>query len=211
MKCPICGKRKSKRYCPAKGEMICPVCCGEKRGIEISCPSDCPYFAQGQRYQEEKVTRQRISKEGVGAYVRRSELYNRNPRIFHYIEIAMAELCRQESGIQNRDVVEALELVERTLDTRKSGIIYEHRSQNAIANELSRRVLEAIREAERGLEGRARLTVDFEKEAIKEFKNEVRFYMETDTNPRSYVNHILRYHPSRQKASTASGIIILPK
>lgn len=190
--------------------MICTVCCGEKRGVEIACPPDCPYFARGQRYQEEKITRQRINKEGLGAYVRRSELYNSNPKIFHLIEMAVVELCRREGGIQNSDVLEALELVERTLDTRKSGIIYEHKSQNALANELSRRVLEAISESERGLGGRARLTIDFEKEAIKEFQNEVKFYMEADPNPRSYINHILRYHPVKREASTSSGMIILP-
>ncbi len=39
MSCPICGKRPPKRYCPAKGEKICAVCCGrEQREAEHRNP-----------------------------------------------------------------------------------------------------------------------------------------------------------------------------
>ena len=40
--CPICEKRKAQRFCPAKGEKICAVCCGKEREVIIDCPVDCP-------------------------------------------------------------------------------------------------------------------------------------------------------------------------
>ncbi len=53
MSCPICEKRKPKRFCPAKGEKICAVCCGVEREVTIDCPSDCPYLVAARRYEHE--------------------------------------------------------------------------------------------------------------------------------------------------------------
>src|SRR5271154_4725743 len=51
--CPLCELRKPKRYCPAKAEMICAVCCGEKREVIIDCPSDCSYLIASRRWERE--------------------------------------------------------------------------------------------------------------------------------------------------------------
>lgn len=51
--CPICGKRKPDRFCPAKGEKICAVCCGREREVTIDCPSDCAYLRAARRYEIE--------------------------------------------------------------------------------------------------------------------------------------------------------------
>ncbi len=53
MSCPICSKRKPQRYCPAKVETICAVCCGTEREVTIDCPADCPYLIAAHRYEEE--------------------------------------------------------------------------------------------------------------------------------------------------------------
>ena len=53
MSCPICEKRPAKRYCPAKGEKICAVCCGKERERTIDCPADCSYLIQAHRYEAE--------------------------------------------------------------------------------------------------------------------------------------------------------------
>ena len=46
MACPICEKRKPKRFCPAKDAQICPRCCGEHREVTIACPLDCRYLRE---------------------------------------------------------------------------------------------------------------------------------------------------------------------
>lgn len=53
MVCPICEKRPAKRFCPAKGEKICAVCCGTGREVTIDCPLDCAYLIQAHRYEAE--------------------------------------------------------------------------------------------------------------------------------------------------------------
>ncbi len=45
-KCESCGK-KAKRDCPALGGSICTLCCGSKRGSEIDCPAECPFYPFG--------------------------------------------------------------------------------------------------------------------------------------------------------------------
>lgn len=53
-KCVYCGTQKGKRECPALGGMICSRCCGEHRGVKISCPPDCRYFRKHEEFQQSK-------------------------------------------------------------------------------------------------------------------------------------------------------------
>ena len=210
MKCIICEQRKAKRYCPAKRRSICPVCCGEKRGVEINCPLDCPYYVEGQKYQQEKITKQRLKKEGVQPYIRRAELYNKNPEIFAKIELALATLFRMDGKLTNAEVAEALELVIKTLDTEKKGILYEYRSENRIVNELSGRVLDILREyTDRAQVGRGRVSLDYARDVVEEFLKEIRFYIEMDSNPQSYLIHVSRYHPEKSGATQGGGSLIM--
>ena len=53
MSCPICEKRKEGRFCPAKAEKICAVCCGTEREVTIDCPVDCAYLVAAHRYEDQ--------------------------------------------------------------------------------------------------------------------------------------------------------------
>ncbi|MFI5322931.1 MAG: hypothetical protein ACHQ6U_05240 [Thermodesulfobacteriota bacterium] len=212
MKCISCGNRKAKRYCPALRASICPVCCGEKRGVEINCPLDCVYYVEGQKQQQLKVMYQRLRKEGAVSYVRRAELYNRNPEVFAKIEKIFAHAFRVNSKLRNEDVVSALGLVKSTLDTEKKGLIYQHQSENSFANELSTRLLIALTDLKDSPEIKEdRVTIDFASSVIEEFLKEARFFSEHDSNPRSYLIHILRYHPAEEPTpARQSELIITP-
>ena len=213
MKCVSCGKRKAKRYCPALKGSICPVCCGEKRGVEIKCPLDCIYFVEGQKHQQLKVMQQRLKKEGAVSYVRRAELYNRNPGVFARIEKIFADAFRANRKLRNDDVVSALALVKGTLDTEKKGLIYQHQSENSYANELSTRILIALTDFKDSPEIREdRITVDFAGSVVEEFLKEAEFYMENESNPQSYLVHILRYHPEDEASSgrQSDQLIVTP-
>lgn len=45
--CAHCQRRKGKRSCPALTGVICPVCCGKHRGVDLACPSDCRWLGDG--------------------------------------------------------------------------------------------------------------------------------------------------------------------
>lgn len=212
-KCTLCNKRKAKRYCPAKRESICPVCCGEKRGVEINCPLDCQYYVEGQKHLQKKIMHQRIKKEGAGSYVRRAELYSRNPEIFYVIEKAIAQSYRENKNIQDRDLVSSLELIKKTLESEKKGLIYQHQNENQYANEVSSRLLYLIKEyqEQRGM-GQGRLSNDSAIDVISEFLNEAKFYKENENHPQSYLIHLLRYHPAEETTTEhkSSQLIITP-
>lgn len=213
MKCILCDQRKAKRYCPAKKRQICPQCCGEKRGVEINCPLDCPYFVDGQRYQQDKITKLRIKKEGYKPYFRRAELYNQNPEIFAKIEIVIASSFRADNKLKNEEVAKALELAVKTLDTEKKGILYQYRDESRIVDELSGKFLAVITEFKDSPELRQnRITVEYAREVLDEFLREIKFYIEADTNPQSYLIHISRYHPEKVETTktAASPIILAP-
>lgn len=53
MSCPICEKRQPRRFCPAKGEKICAICCGAGREVTVDCPPDCGYLHAAHRYEAE--------------------------------------------------------------------------------------------------------------------------------------------------------------
>ncbi len=212
MKCVSCGNRKGKRHCPALGGSICPVCCGQKRGVEINCPSGCVYYVEGQKQHQLKVMHQRVKKEGGRSYVRRAELYNRNPDIFARLEKLFADAYRANKKLTNKDVASGLELAKNTLDTEKKGLIYQHQSENSYANELSTNILIAITDYKDNPEITGdRVDLDFAIKVVDEFLKEARFYVENDPNPQSYLIHIVRYHPGETpEHKPAGGIIITP-
>jgi hypothetical protein len=189
------------------------VCCGEKRGVEINCPLDCRYFVEGQKQHHIKIMHRRIRKEGAGTYVRRAELYGRNPEIFARLEMTFARAFRENNEIKNEDLVKALELVNKTLETEKKGLIYQHQGDNSYVNVISESVLTVISEyKDKPDVGGNRVTLDFASDVIDEFLTEAKFYMENGSNQKSYLIHILRYYPdeAEPQKSPEGGLIITP-
>jgi len=212
MKCILCEKRKPKRYCPAKKTSICTVCCGEKRGVEINCPLDCQYYVEGQKHHQQKMMVQRIKKEGAKSYVRRAELYKNNPELFAQLEKGFVSIFRADKSLTNRDLASGLEMAKKTLETEKKGLLYQHQSGNHYADEISNHVLGIVSEYKDNPDlGPKRITIDFGIMVIGEFLDEARFYMENDSNTKSYLTHLMRYHPEEEApAQTDSKLIITP-
>jgi len=212
MKCELCDKRKPKRYCPAKRTSICPVCCGEKRGVEINCPPDCQYYVEGQKHHQQKIMQQRIKKDGARSYVRKAELYKHNPELFAHLEKGFVSIFRADKNLTNKDLVSGLDLAHQTLETEKKGIIFQHQSGNNYADEISNHVLGIVSHFKNNPEvGENRINLDFAILVVKEFLNEARFYMKNDANPKSYFIYLLRYHPEEEAPVQAeSKLIITP-
>src|SRR5436190_23553250 len=58
MSCPLCGRGKPRRACPALAQSICSTCCGTKRLVEIQCPADCGYLLSSREHPAAVVRRQ---------------------------------------------------------------------------------------------------------------------------------------------------------
>ncbi len=209
MKCFLCSERKAKRYCPAKKRDICPVCCGEKRGVEINCPDDCKYFVKGQEYQQKKLTTQRIKRDGAITYHKRAELYRKNPHLFAKIEYALVDAYNENSKLKNKDVVGALDLIYKTLHSESKGLIYKHRSEDSVVNDLADHIEKDINEIKNNPDlGRA-VTTNFTKDVVEDFLNEAKFYEQENSAKNSYLTHLTRFHKDRPGGKAAKSEIIL--
>ena len=53
-KCTICDSRPAKRYCTARGEDICSLCCATEREVTINCPFECSYLRES-RFHDKRL------------------------------------------------------------------------------------------------------------------------------------------------------------
>jgi hypothetical protein len=145
MSCPICERRPPKRFCPAKGEKICNICCGREREVTIDCPSGCPYLVAARRYEAEH--RKPIS---VDQFPYRDVEFPADfihDRSASVVDLAMAILDFQT---QNRDlndgvVLASLEALAETYRTLSTGIYYERPPDASLARALYGYLTESVR------------------------------------------------------------------
>ena len=154
MICPICGKRPPKRFCPAKGEKICAICCGREREVTIDCPSACPYFVAAHRYEAEH--RQPLSaKEFPYPDIQFPVdfVYERWP-VVTSIATAILVFQVQHKDVDDSAVYSALEALAEMYRTLGSGIYYERPPDAPLARALYAQIAHALQEFQKNEPGR---------------------------------------------------------
>jgi hypothetical protein len=155
MSCAICEKRPPKRYCPAKGEKICAICCGREREITIDCPSDCPHLISAHRYEAEH--RKPLT---AGEYpyrdisVREDFVYQHWPVITGFAATILTFQI-QHKDLNDGAVCAAIEALAEILRALGSGIYYEKPPDAPIARALYGRIAEFLQEFRKSETGRA--------------------------------------------------------
>jgi hypothetical protein len=136
MVCPLCGERKAKRACPALNQLICAVCCGTKRLVEINCPADCIYLTTAKAHPPAVVQRQ-LEHDRALLLPLLGGMSERQARVF----LMFAALIARYQGeafqkLQDEDIALATEALAATLETSVKGIVYEHRAATVPADRL---------------------------------------------------------------------------
>jgi hypothetical protein len=121
--CPLCNERTAKRYCPAKAEPICAVCCGIKREIEIDCPGDCIHLQAGRSYEAEK----RALDPELSARVRslNRDSFKQHTPILEGVTRQVVDERLSSQWLVDSDVLEVYRALTATLKTLSNGIYYE--------------------------------------------------------------------------------------
>ena len=142
MVCPICGKRKAKRLCPARAESICAICCGTEREVTIDCPSDCTYLAASREYD---ASRRAIDWSQVPfAEVDIPNSFAReHGALLTELDYAISKFASEQRAVVDTDVLAALQALAETYRTLTSGIYYEQ----APVSPLPRAIYEALKAA----------------------------------------------------------------
>ena len=124
MACPICEKRKAKRYCPAKAESICTVCCGTEREVTIDCPSDFPYLVESRRHELERREIDWASVPFADTKIPSSFVGRHEPLILA-LGYAVCLNARDNTAVTDSDVIAAVKSLAESYQTLSSGIYYE--------------------------------------------------------------------------------------
>jgi len=133
--CPICEKRKPARFCPAKGEKICAVCCGTEREVTIDCPSDCSYLIAAHRYEDGHQRSLPADTPLLDEKIPQDIVYT-HQQLMAGLAFSIAKFCAVQPGAVDTDVLSALESLTQTYKTLSSGIIYEKPPDAPLPREL---------------------------------------------------------------------------
>lgn len=124
MLCPICEKRKAGRFCPAKAEKICAVCCGTEREVSIDCPADCGYLLAAHRYEDQHP--RSLPPDTPLLDVRlTSDIVHTHQQLLSAIAFSIAKFCSTEAIAADPDVLAAIQALVESYKTLSSGIVYE--------------------------------------------------------------------------------------
>jgi hypothetical protein len=115
--------------CPAKGEKICAICCGEKREVEIDCPGDCVYLRQGRRF----GTPSAVSAPSEPRRQFSQQFRHRYAMVITALAHAILEERQVQPALLDRDVQDAFEALRATANTLSSGLYYDTPTEGGLA------------------------------------------------------------------------------
>lgn len=136
MICPRCGTRKARRRCPALNTLICAVCCGTKRRIEIACPDQCGWLRAAEAHPPAALQRQQADDQrrlyalldalDQGAYI----------ALTACVQAAVSYRTSAVPSPLDVDFQAAAAALAATLETAARGVIYEHQPDSLVAGRL---------------------------------------------------------------------------
>jgi hypothetical protein len=134
--CPICNKRKAERYCPAKGEKICAVCCGTEREVSIDCPSDCSYLIVARRYERENRKSYAAGQLPYRSVDASRDYIEEHFEIFGAVMLDVKKFAEENRQFYDADAITTLQSLAETFRTLDSGIYYERPPDAPLAHRL---------------------------------------------------------------------------
>ena len=146
MFCPICEKRKAVRFCPAKGEKICAVCCGTEREVSIDCPSDCSYLIAAHRYEDLHQREVPADTPLLDVKVSQDMIYA-HQNVLSGIAFTAAKFSAAHPATTDPDVLASLQALAETYKTLGSGIYYEKPPDAPLSRELYAALAQFLSEA----------------------------------------------------------------
>lgn len=143
--CPICEKRPPKRFCPAKEETICAVCCGTEREVTIDCPSDCTYLHASRQYDLERREADWSKVPFADSKILPAFVVEHQSLLLA-LSYSLCTAARDNRLVADSDVLAALVALAETYRTLSSGIYYDKAPDFRVQRELYDALKAAIEE-----------------------------------------------------------------
>jgi hypothetical protein len=133
--CPICEKRKPSRFCPAKGESICAVCCGTGREVTIDCVPDCPHLVAAHRYEDEHPRALPGDTPLLDVNLPGDTVHT-HQQLMAALAFTIVQFCATQRDATDPDVLAAIQALAETYKTLRTGIYYEKPPDARLPREL---------------------------------------------------------------------------
>ena len=146
MSCPICGKRPPKRFCPARGERICAICCGRYREVTIDCAPDCTHLMSARRYEAEHRKPLAADVIPFPDVEFSPEILRRHPDTLTGIGLAILGFAQQNDAVRDAEILRAVQALAEAYRTLESGIYFERPPNEPLARALYVHLVEALQE-----------------------------------------------------------------
>lgn len=144
MTCPICQRRKPARFCPARGEIICSICCGTEREVTLDCPHDCIYLIRAREQEEEHRKPPPPAEMPFSEIELPTGVLDMNRALVAAMATTILALADQMPGLSDADVAAALRPLAEAYRTLSSGLYYEKPPEGGPARELYGKLREAV-------------------------------------------------------------------
>jgi hypothetical protein len=135
LSCPLCNQRKVKRFCPARGEKICAVCCGTEREVTIDCPMDCPHLLSSRNYGAGRREVDWSQVPFADVQIPHDFAQSHSPLLIA-LSAAIWDYVRAHREVVDADAVAALQALAESYRTLSSGIYYEKPPEYLYRREL---------------------------------------------------------------------------
>jgi len=146
MPCPICSKRKPERFCPAKGEKICAICCGTGREVTIDCPVDCTYLLAAHRYEDEHRRPAAPSDLPFPDADFSPDLIHEKRPVVSGLGLNILKFAGNQPSLVDADAMAALAALADTYRTLGSGLYYEKPPEAPLAHALYSELVKFIQD-----------------------------------------------------------------
>jgi hypothetical protein len=210
--CPICEKRKAKRYCPARAESICTVCCGTEREVTTDCPSDCPYLVESRKHD---LDRREVDWAAVpfGDVQVPQSTVTRHELLITEFAYAICRFARDNPPVTDSDVIASLKSLAEAYQILSSGIYYEKPPDYV----LQRGLYEALEAAIKDYKKAGSLNPGFETPRDNEVRDLLIFLTQlgaTRTNGRpkgrAYLDLLRSQFKSDELQKSSPGLLVVP-
>jgi hypothetical protein len=142
--CPICQKRKANRFCPAKSESICSVCCATEREVTIDCPSDCPHLMASRQYEADRGNQVDVSKVPFADIRVKPAAFHDHGGLLDAIALGLCSFAAEHREVVDSDAIAVLQSLAESYQTLAKGIYYEKPLDYRLQHELSTHLKESI-------------------------------------------------------------------
>ena len=212
MSCPICGKRKSSRFCPAKGESICAVCCGTEREVSVDCPVDCSHLIAAHRYESEHPRAIPADAPLLDVNLP-SDLMYTHQQLIAALAFTVAKFCAAHSDATDQDVLGGVQALAETYKTLRTGIYYERPPDARVPREAYAALTEFLGEVKKH---------EAERSGFSSLKDSDIFFvlvflyrmglLQTNGRPRSrrYIEFLRGQFPQAQELKREESRLVIP-